>query len=109
MSAQETRWKRDGWEASVRIGVLTPHADVGPESELQAMAPPGVAIHATRVPFGAMASDVLPGIGRDAEYIAKHIASREPNGRPRAHAMAGARRPEAPDHAWTSGGDAQSI
>ena len=38
------------------IGVLTPHADVGPESELQAMAPPGVAIHAARVPFGAMAS-----------------------------------------------------
>ena len=57
MSAQETRWKRDGWEASVRIGVLTPHADVGPESELQAMAPPGVAIHATRVPFGAMAAE----------------------------------------------------
>ena len=56
MSAQETRWKRDGWEATVRIGVLTPHADVGPESELQAMAPPGVAIHATRVPFGAMAA-----------------------------------------------------
>src|SRR3712207_3294253 len=57
MSDQETRWKRDGWEATVRIGVLTPHADVGPESELQAMAPPGVAIHATRVPFGAMAAD----------------------------------------------------
>jgi maleate isomerase len=56
VSAQETRWKRDGWEASVRIGVLTPHADVGPESELQAMAPSGVAIHATRVPFGAMAA-----------------------------------------------------
>jgi maleate isomerase len=57
MSDQETRWKRDGWEARVRIGVLTPHADVGPESELQAMAPPGVAIHATRVPFGAMTAD----------------------------------------------------
>jgi maleate isomerase len=56
VSAQETRWKRDGWEASVRIGVLTPHADVGPESELQAMAPRGVAIHATRVQFGAMAA-----------------------------------------------------
>ena len=56
MSAQETRWKRDGWEASVRIGVLTPHADVGPESELKAMAPPSVAIYATRVPFGAMAA-----------------------------------------------------
>jgi maleate isomerase len=52
---QEAQWKRDGWEVSVRIGVLTPHADVGPESELQAMAPPGVAIHATRVAFGAMA------------------------------------------------------
>jgi maleate isomerase len=39
----------------VRIGVLAPHADVGPESELQAMAPAHVAIHAARVPFGAMA------------------------------------------------------
>src|ERR671915_1194236 len=59
MSEQENRnmWKRDGWEATVRIGVLTPHADVGPESELQAMAPQGVAIHATRVPFGAMAAE----------------------------------------------------
>ena len=49
-------WQRDGWDADVRIGVLVPHADVGPESELQAMAPAGVAIHATRVPFGAMGS-----------------------------------------------------
>src|SRR5215216_3556630 len=57
LMAQEVQWKRDGWEATVRIGVLTPHADVGPESELQAMAPPGVAIHATRVPFGAMAAE----------------------------------------------------
>jgi putative flavoprotein involved in K+ transport len=49
----------------------------------------------------AASSDVLPGVGRDAEYIAKRIASREPNVRPRTHAMAGARRPEASDHAWT--------
>ncbi len=56
MAARETRWRRDGWEASVRVGVLTPLANVGPESELQAMAPPGVAIHATRVPFGGMAA-----------------------------------------------------
>jgi maleate isomerase len=56
MSAHQRQWKRDGWEASVRIGVLTPHADIGPESELQAMAPAGVAIHAARVPFGAMAA-----------------------------------------------------
>ena len=44
----------DGWDVRRRIGVLTPHADVGPESELRAMAPPHVAIHAARVPFGAM-------------------------------------------------------
>jgi maleate isomerase len=59
MSEQEnrnSRWRRDCWEATVRIGVLTPHADVGPESELQAMAPPGVVIHAARIPFGAMAA-----------------------------------------------------
>src|ERR671921_1793316 len=56
VSAQETRWKPDGWEARFRIGVLTTHADVGPESELNAMAPPGVAIYATRVPFGAIAA-----------------------------------------------------
>ena len=58
MSEQENRnrWRRDRWEAAVRIGVLTPHADVGPESELQAMAPSGAAIHAGRVPFGAMAA-----------------------------------------------------
>lgn len=49
-------WNPDGWDATVRIGVLTPHADVGPESELNAMAPAGVAIHAARVPFGAMAA-----------------------------------------------------
>lgn len=49
-------WQRDGWEAKWRIGVLTPYADVGPESELQAMAPPEVVIHATRVPFGGMAA-----------------------------------------------------
>src|ERR671916_1553019 len=56
MSVQETRWKRDGWEATVRIGVLAPHADVGQESEMNAMAPPGVGIHAARVPFGGIAA-----------------------------------------------------
>jgi putative flavoprotein involved in K+ transport len=49
----------------------------------------------------AATSDVLPGVGRDAEYIAKHIASSEPNGRPTAHSLAGARRPEALDRART--------
>ena len=32
----------------------------------------------------AATSDVLPGVGRDAEYIAKHIASREPDPQERA-------------------------
>jgi maleate isomerase len=51
-----SRWATDGWDAAVRIGLLVPHADVGPESEMQAMAPPGVRIHAARVPFGAIRS-----------------------------------------------------
>lgn len=45
-------WQPDGW-AQTRIGVLTPHADVGPESEFGAMAPDGISIHSARVPFGA--------------------------------------------------------
>lgn len=49
-------WQPDGWDVRVRLGVLTPHADVGPESELRAMAPADVGLHAARVPFG--------GIGR---------------------------------------------
>jgi putative flavoprotein involved in K+ transport len=57
----------------------------------------------------AAGSDVLPGVGRDAEYIAKHIVSREPNGWPAAHALAGAQRPEAPDRARTGVADAQSA
>ena len=58
-NGQQTRWKRDGWEATVRIGLITLELDVGPESELQAMAPPGVVIHASRVPFGPDATTSL--------------------------------------------------
>lgn len=47
-------WQPDGWDARTRIGLLTPHADVGPESEFQAMAPVTVGIYGARVPFGAM-------------------------------------------------------
>ena len=49
----------------------------------------------------AMNSSLVGGVGRDAEHIAKHIASREPNGRPTEHVLAEARRPEAPDPART--------
>jgi maleate isomerase len=49
-------WRRDGWGTVTRLGVLIPHGDVGPESELQAMAPSSVVIHGARAPFGAMAA-----------------------------------------------------
>jgi putative flavoprotein involved in K+ transport len=42
--------------------------------------------------LSAASSSLVGGVGRDAEHIAKHIASRDPNGRPRTHAPAGARR-----------------
>ena len=53
-------WQPDGW-APTRIGVLTPHADVGPEAEFNAMAPDGVSIHAARVHFGAYKPDGTMG------------------------------------------------
>lgn len=49
-------WAADGWDAQYRIGLLVPHADVGPECEFQAMAMAGVTIHAARVGFDAMAA-----------------------------------------------------
>jgi len=49
----------------------------------------------------ALASSLVGGVGRDAERIAEHIASRAPDGRPTEHGLAGARRPEAPDPART--------
>lgn len=49
-------WQPDGW-GQTRIGVLTPHADVVPETEFNALAPDGISIHAARVPFGAGRND----------------------------------------------------
>jgi hypothetical protein len=45
-------WQADGWGWRARIGLLTPHADIVPESEFRAMALDGVSIHAARVPLG---------------------------------------------------------
>ena len=47
-------WQPDGWGFRARLGLLVPHADVGPESELRALAPEGVSVHAARVPIGLM-------------------------------------------------------
>lgn len=54
MNPDEPRWKPDGWSARTRIGIVVPHADVGPEAELSAMSPPEVSIHAARLYFSAM-------------------------------------------------------
>ena len=50
----EREWRRDGWDATTRIGLLTPAGDVGPEAEFTAMSPPSVTVHASRVPFAPM-------------------------------------------------------
>ena len=54
-------WQPDGWSWRARIGVLTPHGDVGPECEFRAMAPDGVSIHAARVPLGVFAPGAAHG------------------------------------------------
>lgn len=50
--AQAVRWEPDGAGTVGRFGVLTPDFDPVPESELWAMAPRGVSIHAARMPRG---------------------------------------------------------
>ena len=44
----------DGWAFRARLGVIVPHAAIGTESELAAMLPDGVSLHASRVPLGVM-------------------------------------------------------
>jgi maleate isomerase len=51
---ERAMWQPDGWGFRARLGVLVPHAAIGTESELAAMAPEGVSIHAARVPLGIM-------------------------------------------------------
>lgn len=50
--AQGGRWEPDGAGTVARFGVLTPDFDPVPESELWAMAPRGVSIHAARMRRG---------------------------------------------------------
>lgn len=48
-------YRPDGWSAPYRVGIVVPHADVGPEAEMQAMLPAGaVTLHASRLHFAAM-------------------------------------------------------
>ncbi len=41
----------DGWDVRLRVGLLVPDGDVGPESEWSAIAPEGLRIHASRFRF----------------------------------------------------------
>jgi len=44
-------FESDGWDARLRIGLLAPDGDVGPESEWSAMTPTGVGVNASRFRF----------------------------------------------------------
>ncbi|PZP28634.1 MAG: maleate cis-trans isomerase [Kocuria rhizophila] len=48
-------WKYDGWGSDFKLGIVTPHADIGPEAETQAMLTGTRAtIHGARVDFSPM-------------------------------------------------------
>jgi maleate isomerase len=66
MERVDTRWEPDGWGSRARIGVLTPHNDIVPEGEFEAMVPDGVSIHVARVPLGWRSGSEPPPIGLDA-------------------------------------------
>lgn len=46
-----TVFEPDGWDARLRVGLLVPDGDVGPESEWSAIAPTGVSVNASRFRF----------------------------------------------------------
>ncbi|MET9361162.1 maleate cis-trans isomerase [Streptomyces sp. NPDC006632] len=92
-------WQPDGWDVRVRLGILTPHADVGPESELRAMAPADVGLHTARVPFGAIRRG---GVMDDTIPLAPVRAFAEPPGVDEAAALLGAAPVAAIAFAFTS-------
>lgn len=48
-------WRNDGWDAEFKLGIVTPHADIGPEAETQAMlAGLSATVHGARVDFSPM-------------------------------------------------------
>lgn len=48
-------WKPDGWDGNFKLGVVTPHADIGPEAEAQALLSNSTAtVHGARVDFSSM-------------------------------------------------------
>ncbi|MGI9615180.1 MAG: maleate cis-trans isomerase family protein [Acidimicrobiales bacterium] len=51
MTDGERVFEADGWDARLRVGLLVPDGDVGPESEWSVLAPTGVAVNASRFRF----------------------------------------------------------
>jgi len=49
LPSKDAEWPRDGRGSRGRIGVLTPHFDGVPESEMWTLAPRGISVHASRV------------------------------------------------------------
>jgi maleate isomerase len=73
LNAQGARWQRDGAGAVARFGVLTPDFDPVPESEMSAMIPRGVSIHAARVTYrrgDARAFAEPPSVDQATEQLA---------------------------------------
>jgi len=64
--AETVKWQSDGWGSLARIGLITPHNDIVPEGEFQALAPEGVSIHVSRVPLGWRSGPEPPLMGLDA-------------------------------------------
>ena len=64
--AETARWQSDGWGSRARIGLITPHNDIVPEGEFQALAPEDVSIHVSRVPLGWRSGPEPPLMGLDA-------------------------------------------
>lgn len=56
----------DGWGSRARIGLITPHNDIVPEAEFQALAPKDISVHVARVPLGWRSGPEPPLIGSDA-------------------------------------------
>lgn len=72
-AAQRTQWQADGAGSLARIGVLTPDDDPVPESEMWTMAPQGVSIHTSRVPWNHEARSFAepPHVDSAAELLAR--------------------------------------
>lgn len=72
LNAQAAPWQQDGVGTVARFGVLTPDFDPVPESEMWAMAPSGISIHASRVAResrDARAFAEPPHVDRAAEHL----------------------------------------